>query len=177
MDQKTLNSLRNDPGSIGETARAYATSFVKIVTQRTNDFGEFCNGLFMTIMYRSLAMEQTGITSGNLLLPFVRKGLDEVHRIFDQVNQDNDIKYKLDLPTMVFYTMLLESESYRNGFARMNNADIETALEIIHSEITKICPYQILISESDFTYFNIMISQSFLIKADRSLATVIGSKF
>lgn len=176
MDAATLNVLRNEPGSIGDTARAYATSFVRIVTERTDELDVFNNGLFMTIMYRALSMEQAGTTAGNLLIPIHIKGLDEVHRVFDVVNQDNNVKYKLDLPTMVFYTMLLESVSYRKGFAAMANEDIQTALQIIHQEINKICPYQVLISEDDFAYFNAMVSQSFLIKVDKSLAAIIGVK-
>lgn len=174
---QTQNIFRNGPGSIGETARAFATSFIRIVAKRTNDLDEFNNGLFMTIMYRALAFEQAGTIKGNLLLPIHTKGLDEVHRIFDMVNQDNDIKYKLDFPTMVFYSMLLESATYRQGFAGMNNDDTESALKIIHQEIVSICPYQVFINEDDFSYFNIIVSQSFLLKADKSLTSVIGAKF
>ena len=80
------------------------------------------------------------------------------------------------LPTMAFYCMLLESDSYRRGFAEMHSEDVQTGLEVIHQEINKVCPYQVLISEDDFAYFNVMVSQSFLIKADGSLTSVIGRK-
>ena len=174
---QTQNLLRNEPGSIGDTARAFATSFSRIVTEKTEQLDVFNNGLFMTLMYRALAMEQAGTTAGNLLIPIHQRGVDEMHHLFDLVNQDNDVKYKLDLPTMVFYSMLLESASYRKGFAGMSNDDIQTALQIIHQEITKICPYQVLINEDDFAYFNILISQSFLMKVDKSLTPIIGAKF
>lgn len=174
---QTQNLLRHEPGSIGDTARAYATSFARIVTERTDNLPEFNNGLFMTIMYRALAIEQAGTTAGNLLMPVHQRGVDELHHYFDLANQDKDVKYKLDLPTMVFYSMLLESASYRQGFAGMSNDDIQTALQVIHQEIAKICPYQVLISEDDFAYFNILVSQSFLMKIDKSLTAIIGAKF
>jgi hypothetical protein len=175
MDAKT-QSLRSEPGAIGDTARAYATSFARYVTEKTDNLNNFNSAFLITLMHRALVFEQTGNTTGNLLLPIHTKGVDEVHRLFDLVNQNNDIKYKLDLPTMILYSMLLESASYREGFAGMINGDIQIALGIIHQEIKEICPYQVLIGEDDFIYFNSMVSQSFLIKVDWSLALKIGAK-
>lgn len=173
MDATTLEMLRNEPGSIGDTARAYATSFARIVTERTNKPEAFNNGLYMTIMYRIRVMEQLETTEGNLLLPLNTKGVDEIHRLFDLEEPFEDMPFKLDLPTMTLYAMLLESPLYRRGFAEMNATEVLYPLGIIYEEIYKICPYQSIIKRLAFDLENSFRVTKFIMAADKSLKPII----
>lgn len=173
MDAATLNVLRNEPGSIGDTARAYATSFARIVTERTDEQDIFNNGLHLTLAYRAIVLEQAGTTEGNLLLPLHTKGVSEIHRLLDIVEHDLDLPFRLDLPSMVLYTMLLESASYRRGFAEMNAKETLPPIGIIYEEIEKICPYQVRVDRFGFDLENSSLVRRFLLEADKSLKPII----
>lgn len=176
MDAATLIALRNEPGSIGDTARVYATSFARIVTERTDEQDVFNNGLHLTLMYRAIALEKAGTIDGNLLLPLHIKGVSEIHRLLDAAEPDLDLPFRQDLPTMVLYAMLMESPSYRRGFAEMDSREILYPIGIIYEEIGKICPYQVRVIRNGFDLENAFLVRMFLFEADKSLKPIILRK-
>lgn len=167
MDTATRDLLAKTPGSIGDTARAYAISFSRIVPERTENLSVFNNGLYMVIIARMESYKEAfepsiGKHPDNLLLPVHTKGVDEIHRLFDLATPVRDIIFKLDLPSMTLYSMLLESKSYRDGFTIMDKNYTTSALEIIYEETKRACSHQVLFDKSAYVINNTSTLKKFL---------------
>lgn len=166
MDRETLLLLRTEPGSIGETARAYATGYYRVAPVTFKDERLFYQLFTSVLMKREQANTDNNLEDGNLLIPAHTKGLNEIYRIFDLIPGERYIGYKVDLPTMILYSMLLESESYREGLIRMENADVMDVLSMIYEEVKSVCPNQTLDSNYNFTFQNSCMISDFIIEAN-----------
>ena len=125
------------------------------------------NQVFTSLLLRrEKVSDDNNIASGNLLIPTHTKGLKEILRILNTVPGEKCAVYKLDLPTMVLYAMLLESDTYREGFVRMENEDLMQVLTMIYEEIKSVCPHQCLGSEDEFTFLNSCLITDFVKEAD-----------
>lgn len=187
MNLQTKQLLIYAPGSVGDTSRAYALSYSRIIRQKTKDLEEFNNALNQVISIRELAYKKIGVNDQNLLIPASTNGVNAIYRILDPIDEEaksnSDISeedysllisfLRLDLPTMVLYAMLLESNIKRQGFAAADSEFLEEALRTLYSETYKICPYQTMFSEDDFLIANTDKVKLFLSKADNSLDIMI----
>lgn len=185
MSALTENLLRNGSGSIGETARAYADLYKKINALRTLNEDEFNNALLNVLTLRAIVYENLGVHDGNLLIPIHLNGLKQIHVFFKEVEEyiktrmpipnyvDKSIELRLDLPTMILYSMVLESDNKRKGFAGAGELFIKRVLKVVHQEVKSICPYQVLFSEEDFIEENYGKILVFIQDADSSLGDLI----
>ncbi len=166
MDAQGIYFLRTEPGSIGDTARAYATGFKQlapVIILYERMFNHAFNSVLLRMERES---DDNTIADGNLLIPIHTKGIIEIHRLLDLTEGEKSVAYKLDLPTMILYAMLLESSSFREGFIKMENEDIMTVLRIIHEEITSVCQHQVIGSEYEFVFLNSCLIPEFIMQAD-----------
>lgn len=184
MDSQTKNLLQNGPGSVGETAREFAKAYARVSSwanqkpqETPHTIEEFNNSLISVLNFRALIFEKVGMAHTNLLFPIYEKGINEIYRIVNLAGSPAyQIDYKTDLPSMTLYAILLESQSYREGFAASPDPYVRDALRVIHQEISKIFPRQVLVDEWEFIDWNMIYYKQFLTKADRSLALLMTNK-
>ncbi len=185
MDAATEYLLKNGFGSIGETARAYSNSYKNLNNIRTVNEDEFNNSFLTVINFRIVAYESIGIDGGNLLIPIRLNGLNKIHAFFNEMEVyikteipeseyiDKSIGLRIDLPTMILYSMILESNNKRIGFAGAREQFMRMALKIVHQEVKTVCPYQVLFSEDDFIEENYPKIYAFIHDVDNSLGDLI----
>ena len=185
MDQITKTLLRTAPGSIGETAKTYATSYSKLLSRKTTNIVEFNEAFIQVIMFRVAAYERFEINDKNLLSPITNNILNPIYDFFAEMEKhikagldpieyvDNSTKFKMDLPTMILYTMMLESNNKRTGFAAADLDFMNESLKVIHQESNLACPYQSFFTETDFIQENNRKVKLFLFNTDASLAVLI----
>jgi len=154
--------IRNAPGFIGNTASNYSLLFRKYLHQSSDEAEDFKKAFMLVIMHRILMSEIEGRKEGNLLYPIHIKGVDEIYSSFDKMNIGSETNFKLDLPTMILYSMLLESEYFRITFEKEDTFFHKISLEAIHLEVVKICPKQIKFNLSEFVQKNIPLLIIFL---------------
>lgn len=185
MDHQTRTLLRTAPGSVGETAKAYANSYSRINRINTREIREFTTGFKQVVTYRVMAYQQIGVDDQNLLSPVTETIFQPIYDFFDEIEEhmktgvllseykDNRPIFKIDLPTMSLYTMLLESNNKRLGFAAADDDFMSEALKIVHQETYSTCSYQTFFTETDFVEENMLKLKLFLFKIDRSLHFLI----
>ncbi|HRO86101.1 MAG TPA: hypothetical protein PK110_14855 [Niabella sp.] len=185
MDYQTKTLLRTAPGSVGETAKAYANSYSRINKIGTRDIREFTNAFMQVATYRVMAYQQIGVDDQNLLSPISETIFQPIYNFFNEIEEqmkagvplseykDNRPLFKVDLPTMTLYTMLLESNNKRLGFAAADDDFMTEALKVVYQETNAGCSYQTLFTETDFMEENMLKVKLFLFNIDRSLGFLI----
>lgn len=189
MNYEIQALLRTAPGSVGETAKTYANSYARINKVATRDKQQFDTAFKQVILFRVLAYEKFSVDDKNLLQPFKENILQPIYSFFDEIEEqmknnisafeytDNRPVFQVDLPTMALYTMLLESNNKRMGFAGADEDFMFEALKVIHQEAKAECAYQSFFTEADFIEENMMKLKLFLFNVDQSLAYLIrGSR-
>lgn len=87
-----------------------------------------------------------------------------------------DFPFKIDLPTMTVFTMLLESDKLRRGFAALSQTELLYPIGIIYEEIQKICPYQCIVGRLAFDFEITFQYMDFLTNADKSIRNIISAR-
>ena len=154
--------IKTAPGFIGERARNYALLFKRSLPKGTEETTAFNKAFFIAIIQRDTLTDITRKQEGSLLHPLYDKGIDEIHRVCDKVGISQEAKYRLDLPTMVLYSMLLESESLRIIFDKADEQFYQFALKGIYQEVRRICPSQIRVEEQEYIKLHTTLLKPFL---------------
>ncbi len=168
MDNLLKIQLRTAPGSIGDTAKSYAKSYSSINKTCAKDLTNFTDAFRAVVAMRLMAYASLNVDDGNLLSPPVtEKTFQPIYNFFDEFEErhggsyafeslGNRNHFKIDLPTMILYTMLLESKNKREGFAFgiMDSSFMNEVLRIIYQETNNVCSYQTFFSESNFIVEN-----------------------
>lgn len=169
MDNLLKTQIRTAPGSVGDTAKAYAKSYSSINKTCTKDLTKFTDAFRAVVAMRLMAYASLGVDDGNLLSPPVTENtFQPIYRFFDDFEEKHGGSYafeslgnrnhfKIDLPTMILYTMLLESNNKREGFFAfgiMDSSFINEVLRIVYQETNNVCSYQTFFPESNFIVEN-----------------------
>lgn len=172
--------IYSDEGSVSVTTQTFANCYSSATSKKTTSRDEF-NSVFARIIDERIAIcERLGINDTNLLinniedafqkLVFIVQGIEVLKE--DKSRDSNH--FLVDLPTMILYTMLLESKTKRDWFALFKPPIMKAALKEIHHQCYSLCSHQTLFSEESFIKDNEQKVKVFLYEIDPALIDKIA---
>lgn len=149
------HQIYTDDGSISKTTRVYAKRYAQLMPTKTNDLLKFSTPFEKVIEERSFISQGLENNEENLFGEDYRLALMMLHGFFEEMEIVNrrspgTQKYLIDLPSMILYSMILESKTKRTWFESFDSNAIMAALKEIHHQCVELCSYQIQYDEQTF---------------------------